>query len=221
MTFRALPKLHTEEDILARIPGFAELEPEEAAELRALVHTADAIANPKAMFCLSRVTDWAPDRIQLDGVDLACQTLAENFVGAHRVFPYVCTCGMELEEWSRPLEDPLQGYWADQIKLFYVGKAHNHLFSYLREHYRLTGHLSHINPGSLQLWPLTGQRELFSILGNATEEVGVTLTEHCLMIPSKSTSGILFESETAYDNCRLCPLENCPGRRVPYAPKKM
>jgi hypothetical protein len=34
------------------------------------------------------------------------------------------------------------------------------------------------------------------------------------MLPSKSSSGIAFESEVFYENCQFCPLENCPNRRA-------
>ena len=79
------------------------------------------------------------------------------------------------------------------------------------------GHLSHMNPGSLPQWPLSQQRVLFSLLGDVTGAIGVELTESCLMIPAKSTSGILFDSDTEYNNFRFCPMENCPGRSAPFS----
>ncbi len=216
LVFRSLPKTYTEEHVLSRLTLGENADPEDIACARELIRAAESVADPKAILRLSLLTDRDDAHIWVDGVQLDCTTLAENFRGRYRVFPYVCTCGTELEDWSRTLTDPLHLFWADQIKLFYLGVVQNHLFQYVRREFLPTGHLSHINPGSLKQWPLTQQRILFSLVGDVTGEIGVTLTESCLMVPSKSTSGILFESETAYENCSLCPLVNCPGRRAPY-----
>ena len=77
--------------------------------------------------------------------------------------------------------------------------------------------ISSLNPGSLKEWPITGQVPLFELLGGVTEDIGVVLSDSLLMSPVKSVSGIMFQSEEAYENCQLCPRENCPGRRAPYA----
>jgi hypothetical protein len=38
------------------------------------------------------------------------------------------------------------------------------------------------------------------------------------MNPIKTVSGLLFPTEDAFYNCRLCPTENCPRRKAPYDP---
>jgi hypothetical protein len=38
------------------------------------------------------------------------------------------------------------------------------------------------------------------------------------MVPLKSASGIYFPNETEFENCQLCPMEKCIGRRAPYDP---
>ena len=61
------------------------------------------------------------------------------------------------------------------------------------------------------------QKELFEILGGpefVRDAIGVTYSDSWLMTPTKSMSGILFESETVYENCQHCPLERCPNRRA-------
>jgi hypothetical protein len=73
-----------------------------------------------------------------------------------------------------------------------------------------------MNPGSLKEWPLIGQRELFAILGRdyIFENIGVRLSDSMLMLPSKTVSGLGFESEKDYHNCIYCPLKDCPNRRA-------
>ena len=78
-------------------------------------------------------------------------------------------------------------------------------------------HLPSLNPGSIAAWPISGQAELFAILGGrefVETQTGVIYTPSYLMLPSKSVSGIAFESETFYENCQYCPIDNCPGRRA-------
>ena len=73
-----------------------------------------------------------------------------------------------------------------------------------------------MNPGSLPDWPLHEQRPLFTLLGDPASAIGVELLDSYLMKPVKSTSGLLFPAEDGFYNCQLCPMEDCPGRRVPY-----
>ena len=72
-----------------------------------------------------------------------------------------------------------------------------------------------MNPGPLKDWPLGEQRQLFFLFGDVKQAIGVELTESFLMYPVKSVSGIIFPTEVNYENCQLCPRENCPGRRAP------
>jgi hypothetical protein len=76
--------------------------------------------------------------------------------------------------------------------------------------------LSRMNPGSLPDWPLSEQKQLFTLLGEGPQSIGIRLTDSFLMLPIKSVSGIWFPSEATYENCQLCPREQCPGRRAPY-----
>jgi len=76
-----------------------------------------------------------------------------------------------------------------------------------------------MNPGSLESWPITQQKELFSLFGNVEELIGVKLTDSCVMFPLKSVSGIYFPTEINFESCQLCPREKCIGRRTPYDPE--
>ena len=85
-----------------------------------------------------------------------------------------------------------------------------------KEYFDAAGHVSRINPGSLKEWPITGQLPLFEALGGVTADIGVSLAESMLMSPVKSVSGIMFQGDTPFENCQLCPKANCPNRRAPY-----
>ncbi len=73
-----------------------------------------------------------------------------------------------------------------------------------------------MNPGSLEDWPITQQKQLFSIFGNVEDLIGVKLTDSFLMIPRKSVSGIYFPTEVMFYSCQLCQRKNCEERQAPY-----
>ncbi len=186
-----------------------------ASDLGGLVRNAQAIARPKALYRVAFVESKGEEHVIVNGGRLTSRVLRVNLEKAHRVFPYVATCGTELEEWSSSMGDVLHRYWADEIKELALGAAIRALREDLEERYR-PGRTSTMSPGSLEDWPLEEQRALFAILGNVEEAIGVQLSESLVMIPTKSVSGIRFPTEESFESCQLCPRENCPGRRSPY-----
>jgi hypothetical protein len=176
---------------------------------------AQAIGKPKAFYRPAFVESRTEEQVTIDGIGFTSRVLCVNLERVHRVFPYVATCGQELEEWSRSFDDMLQKYWADAIKEMALRSAVQYLHDHLIEHYRLV-RLSRMNPGSLPDWPLPEQRPLFDLLGNGPRLIGIHLTDAFLMMPIKSVSGIWFPSEESFESCRLCPREQCPGRRAAY-----
>jgi hypothetical protein len=69
-----------------------------------------------------------------------------------------------------------------------------------------------------QVWPIEQQKELFAFFGDVQQSVGVTLSKSCVMIPSKSVSGIFYSSEHDFQTCQLCRRENCSHRSGPFDP---
>ncbi len=184
---------------------------------RELIDIARPIAKPKAVYEVSYVENKNEDLLDIGGVTFTSRVLRVNLDKVERVFPYVVTCGRELDEIAVPTRDFMRSYCLDIIKETSLRSAISYLENYLKRNYAL-GQLSRMNPGSLASWPITQQRELFSILGNVEELIGVKLTESCLMIPVKSVSGIFFPTEVKFESCQLCPREVCSGRRAPYNP---
>jgi hypothetical protein len=185
------------------------------ARLNHLVDKAQAIGRPKASYRVAFIESRGDDQIIIDGVMLTSRVLRVNLEKAHRVFPFVATCGIELEEWSVSIDDMLERYWADVIKEMALRAALNHLNEHLVDHFQ-PGKISRMNPGSLPDWPLPEQQQLFALLGGGPASIGVKLTDSFLMIPIKSVSGIWFPTEESFESCLLCPREKCPGRRAAY-----
>lgn len=180
-----------------------------------MVAEAEKISKPKAYFCEAFIDSKGEDHVVIQGITLSSRILRVNLDEVYRVFPYVATCGLELEDWSKSFDDLLGKFWADAIKGHALRLAFQFLDDYVLKRYGIK-QLSHMNPGSLPDWPISEQGPLFTILGEGPKTIGIQLTDSFLMLPIKSVSGIYFPAEFSYENCLLCPREKCPGRKAAY-----
>ena len=189
-----------------------------ASEALGLLRDALPIARPKGVYKFATVDPVDDRTVALDGVRFSSRVLRVNLEGRRRAFPFVATCGAELEAWSRAhTRDPMHQFWADAIKELALRCAIEALGKHLVERFR-PGERAMMNPGSLEDWPLSEQPRLFSLFGDHIEKIGVRLTESLLMMPVKSVSGVWFETESGFVNCQLCPRADCPNRRAAFDP---
>jgi len=185
-----------------------------------MVAMANEIARPKAIYALAYVDEHGDDSVVINGIRFTSRVLRVNLDNVHRVFPYVATCGREIDDAPIPEDDLLKSFCMDTIKRTLVVSARRYMDSYLKNTYAIS-QTSRMSPGSLQDWPITQQKELFSLLGDVEESIGVELTPSFLMVPVKSVSGICFPTEVRFESCMLCPREVCEGRRAPFDPAKL
>jgi hypothetical protein len=186
-----------------------------AEEAQVFLREAEDIAKPKAMYAVGFIDSRGEDWVAIEGVRFTSRVLRVNLEGAHRVFAYVATCGIELHDWAIGHDDLLHRYWADAIAEMALRSATRALSAHIEDHF-MPGHTSAMAPGSLGEWPLSEQRPLFALLGDVSEAIGVRLGDSLLMTPTKSVSGIRFPTEESFESCMLCPRPGCPGRRAPY-----
>jgi len=184
-------------------------------DVEALAREAEAVARPKGVYKVSAVEPLGDDKIAVDGVTFTSRVLRVNVADSGRVFPFIATCGQEIETWSRDLDDPMKQFWADGIKEMALGAAIHALGEHLVETYQ-PGARAMMNPGSAGDWPVKEQPALFSIFDDVPEQLGVTLSKSHLMSPVKSVSGVWFQTEDGFESCQLCPILDCPKRRAPY-----
>ena len=187
------------------------------SDMQELLDRALPAARPKAAYKVCYIDRRSADRIEIEGRVFTSEVLAKNLGEVERVFPYVATCGAELDPLEETCGDLFARWCLDVLKELALGAARAALLEHLRVHYGAT-RLSSMNPGSgdARLWPLGQQRPLFDLLGNVEQAIGVRLTPSLLMRPNKSVSGILFPSEQHFESCQLCTREDCPRRRAPY-----
>ena len=198
-----------------------------ADEVHSMIDRARKLARPRAAYEVAFVEERGDDSVVIGQSEVGAEerrarfrskVLRANLEEVGRVFPYVATCGLELEELSAQLDDMLQKFWADAIKQAALFSAVQALEAYQIERHGL-GKTAVMSPGSLEDWPISEQKPLFSIFGDVEELIGVKLTDTFLMLPLKSVSGISFPTEVTFESCQLCPRERCPGRRAAYDEK--
>ena len=193
---------------------------EMVGKFETMVREAQKIARPKVCYRVAYVESKGDDHLTIERIQFTSRVLRVNLDKVYRIFPYVATCGLELEEWSKSVDGILEQFWAEEIKVLAVRGTIRYLHEYLTDRYQ-PGQISRMSPGSLPDWPLSEQKPLFTLLGSAPAAIGVQLKDSFLMVPVKSVSGIWFPTEEKFESCQLCQREKCPGRRAPYAPGLM
>ena len=187
-------------------------------KLASLIETIAPVINPKAVYSVSFVDKIEEDRVTIDDTVFTSKVVRMNLEKVGRVFPYIVTAGVELDT-----VELLKGQSAmllDQVKNVVVTKANLYLRNLITEKYGIK-RLSSVGPGRLDEWPITQQRELFSLFGEHVDRIGVNLTKTCLMVPVKTVSGLLFPSEVGFESCELCSRAKCMERRTAFNPEKV
>ena len=190
---------------------------DDADAFAALVDQAREVARPKALYAEAFVEGRGEDTIRIDGITFTSRMLRRNLDAVERVFPYVATCGQELDGIALPAGDVLVQFWWDAIKAEVLAAARAHLVAHLTDRFRL-GQTARMSPGSgdVDVWPIEQQRLLFALLGGVTPVIGVILTDSCLMIPNKTVSGLLCATEHDFYTCQVCHRDPCQNRKAPF-----
>jgi hypothetical protein len=185
----------------------------------ALAGQVQELGKPKCLYIASFIDEKNTDSISLEGVTFTSPALRLNVDSIQRVFPYIATCGTEVEEINPAADDLLSSYWLNALKLNLLERSIDYLWAQIEERYKFPN-LATMNPGSgeASVWPIEQQVELFSIFGDVEALIGVRLTPSFMMSPEMSVSGILFPTETSFQSCQLCQREDCSHRRAPFDP---
>ncbi len=98
-----------------------------------LVEIANTTARPKAVFEIATIENKNGDTVTIKGVEFTSHVLRVNLDQAEEVFPYVATCGRELDAINIPTSEMMRFYFMDQIKEMVTRGALNYLHDYLKE----------------------------------------------------------------------------------------
>jgi hypothetical protein len=180
-----------------------------------LIEKAKTLIKPKAAFKLCYIDEKLPDAVIVNGLRLESKVLRKNLDEVERIFPYVVSIGAALEQAASKMSDLLEAYYLDVIGNIALTAVRKQLHDHLCSKFALKK-ISFMSPGSLGDWPIESQSQLFQLLPEVEASIGVRLNKSFLMIPTKSVSGIYFQTEVSFFNCQLCQRGKCPGRKARY-----
>jgi hypothetical protein len=183
-----------------------------------LIDKAKSLIEPKAAFELCYIDEKLPDAVIVNGLRLESKVLRKNLDAVERIFPYVVSLGSALEQATGKMSDILEAYYLDAIGNIALTAVRKQLEDHLCNKFALKK-ISFMSPGSLQEWPIEAQSQLFQLLPGLEASIGVHLNKSLLMIPTKSVSGIYFQTEVSFFSCQLCQRGKCPGRKARYDKK--
>jgi hypothetical protein len=172
------------------------------------------LIHPRAFYRAAYVTRHDSEHVEIEATQFTSRVLAKNLEHVGRVFPYVLTIGDLLENKARDSEKIALKLVLEAVGDLALGSALEYLQRHISEQH-VFNTTSHMGPGQLD-WSIGQQKQLFSILGNVKDAIGVTLTESLMMLPRKSISGIVFPTEVNFASCQLCKKSKCPSRQAPF-----
>lgn len=206
----------------------------DAAEICRLIDIVLAHIDPQAAYLPVSINRRGNDFLQLGEFRIASRVLARHVARDKCVFPYVVTLGERIEEDFARSRGVLEQYYMETIAHLALEEACRQLNVRIARAFQIP-QLYSLSPGTLSDWPIEEQAKVFALLGPVEETLGVRLTEHMLMLPRISLSGVFFESEIPFSECRLCHMRDrcavsqmtrnlstqspCPGISAPEGTK--
>jgi hypothetical protein len=180
------------------------------------------LAKPKGIYGEFPVAELKEDSLVIE--DGTCFSIGPRisswWKGSKAVVTAVCTIGGDLEK--RLAELSAKGEHTAGLNLDIAGsvalgslgdQVHQYICRKASDKGVEMGPF--VNPGYRE-WPLTDQKLIFNMMPAAS--IGVTLNEHCMMVPKKSVtfcSGAgVSEVQENFNRCKHCGLAKCPYRRV-------
>lgn len=183
------------------------------------IDEAKNMIRPKAVYSLLRITGIDGDEVMLEnGRALTSRLLAEKLHKTPEVALYIASIGSRLEKRVAGMsrEDMLHSMVLDYLGSYAVGVLRRHIQDLVEGKMRVT--VSHFGPGETETWDMAQQSLIFDMLMSAEEaksKIDVGITESSLLVPKKSSSGLLAQTDGVYIQCNFCP-KKCEYRREKY-----
>jgi hypothetical protein len=181
-----------------------------------MVEQAREVARPLAFYRIGCIEGRGEDWVDIHGVRLESRGLRERTSHVNRVFFYVATCGLRLDEWSRTLVSNEEVSIAEVIKEMALEQAREEMFEHMAETWRIdVSSVEEYSPGVGQGWSITQMPLLFQLLGDTQARLGVSLTSSFEYLPKTSVAGMIIPDRCEVETCQYCPNEECEKRMAP------
>jgi len=188
------------------------------SEVEAVFDESYKLIDPRAVYKTVKISEVKDGRLVLEeGSVFESELLAEKFKCTPEIAVYVATIGPALERRVTELgpKELSKSFIMDCVGTY----ALRQVSDILQKDFRPDGgeRLSRFSPGDTAYWDIKEQKALFDVLG--AEEVenftGVRLNESYIMIPRKSVSGVMGDTEEQFQECQICE-RRCEYRRAAF-----
>lgn len=182
------------------------------------------LIKPRLHFKKHKIQTISPGVVQLESDHrLKSSKLSRTMRGSQEIVCFVGTIGKAIEKEINKLMNQKrlsEAYVLDAMGSVMVEDLVEQFQSQLHKHYKAQNKAVSLpfSPGYCD-WPVTEQKKLFQLM--EPQQVGVELTDTCLMKPRKSISGVvgLFSAEGGrelgnYNPCLDCQKLDCTARRT-------
>ena len=192
------------------------IDPERASErlytsAESVLEEAQSLLKPAALYTVVKVTDFDHQNLSFEGGYFEGPLIAKALAGADHLNIAACTIGEDLENQVKEMmdDDPIKAVALDGAGIAAIRKVSQTVEDIIsKEACELETNLGmRAQPGQ-EGWPIEQQRVVFSILPG--DEIGIRLTETCLMIPRKSVSFVIPRGKALSDS--LSPCDFCSKR---------
>jgi hypothetical protein len=180
--------------------------------VKELITQASMLGRPRALYRVAQPEVGEGNVVRIDQASFFSRLLSSNLHGVRQVFPYIVTCGNELDAWAKSFNNSLDRFWADGINELILNNAVLALEQWLKKTFGIAD-IFRLSPGLSEDWPLEQQTVFFSLFQNSEISVGVKLLPSFFMAPLKSVSGIAFFSTHGREECDFCARTNCPRKK--------
>lgn len=188
----------------------------ESAE--AVIEEAHSLIKPSALYKVVRIKDFEHQKITFKGGAFEGPLVARAMAGADHLNIALCTIGSNLETRVEDMmkENPVMAVTLDGAGIAAIRKVAQAVEDVIStEACNLDLELGmRAQPGQ-EGWPIEQQREVFSVLPG--QEIGIRLTESCLMIPRKSVSFVIPRGKDLSNSAAPCDFcskrERCEWRK--------
>ncbi|MGN0961953.1 MAG: hypothetical protein ACI4PP_00075, partial [Clostridia bacterium] len=92
-----IPVKVTKEDVLRKLGMPADHR--FGSDIEEVIAEAEPIANAKLLYAEAKIEARTEDTVTIGGVEFKGKDLAEALKGVDTVYPYICTCGRELNDY--------------------------------------------------------------------------------------------------------------------------
>ena len=102
-------------------------------EFSKILEQVEEIARPKSIYRVAYVENRSQDSVTIENETFHSQAMRLNFDAINRVFPYIATCGPEVDEIPLDEGDILKQYWINAIKLSLLHISFDHLVDTIKD----------------------------------------------------------------------------------------